>query len=197
MARLHIQIEDGSFVVRELNWGVTRIGRSSENDITIAHPSLSQRHCELELGPGFLKVRDLGSTNGTFISDRPVTEANLAPGDRLRLGHVLTTVEWSQENVVVPDIEVPKLPSSMDLGDGVLSCIRHSATVASWHCAACDKYFCSGCIKDVRLVARPPRRICPECSQPVALAPWADGNRRKESLWKRIKSTLKRAAGGS
>ena len=90
MARLHIQIEDGSFVVRELNWGVTRIGRSSENDITIAHPSLSQRHCELELGPGFLKVRDLGSTNGTFISDRPVTEANLAPGDRLRLGHVLT-----------------------------------------------------------------------------------------------------------
>lgn len=183
-------------VSRELNWGITRVGRSPDNDIVIAHPSLSQRHCEIDLGIGFLKVRDLGSTNGTFVADRAVTEANLASGDHLRLGHVTMVVEWSREDVHVPVIEAPMLPSSLDLGNGVLSCIKHPASVASWHCASCAKYFCSGCIKDVRLVGRPPRRVCPECSRLVELAPWAAGDGRNKSLWKRFKSTISRAIGG-
>lgn len=189
-------MEDGSSVSRELNWGTTRIGRAADNDIAIAHASLSQRHCEIELGLGYLRVRDLGSTNGTFVADQGVTEAPLSPGDRLRLGLVTAVVEWSQEDVSVPVIEAPKLPSSLDLGNGVLSCIKHPASVALWHCSSCVKYFCSGCIKDVRLVGRPPRRVCPECGRLVEPAPWAEDSSRNKSLWNRFKATISRAISG-
>jgi DNA-directed RNA polymerase subunit RPC12/RpoP len=195
MARLHIQLDGAPVLSRELKWGITRIGRGADNDVVISHPSLSQHHCEMELGIDFLKVRDLGSTNGTTVGNRTVSEAFLAPGETLWFGQVPATVEWSQESVNVPDIEAQRLPASVELGEGVLSCIKHTAAVASWHCEGCDRYFCSSCIKDVRLVGRPPRRVCPECSQPVVLAPWADGGQRKQSLWKRIKTTVTRAAG--
>lgn len=195
MARLHIQLDGAPVLSRELKWGITRIGRGADNDMVISHPSLSQHHCEMELGIDFLKVRDLGSTNGTTVGNRTVSEAFLAPGETLWFGQVPATVEWSQESVNVPDIEAQRLPASVELGEGVLSCIKHTAAVASWHCEGCDRYFCSSCIKDVRLVGRPPRRVCPECSQPVVLAPWADGGQRKQSLWKRIKTTVTRAAG--
>lgn len=195
MARLHIQLDGAPVLSKELKWGITRIGRGEDNDVIVSHPSLSQHHCELELGIDFLKVRDLGSTNGTTVGERTVTEAFLAPGERLRFGQVSATVEWSQESVNVPAIEAQRLPASVEFGEGVLSCIKHTAAVASWHCGECDKYFCSSCIKDVRLVGRPPRRVCPECSQTVVLAPWADGGQRKQSWWKRIKTTVTRAAG--
>ena len=195
MARLHIQLDGAPVLSRELKWGITRIGRGADNDVVISHPSLSQHHCEMELGIDFLKVRDLGSTNGTTVGNRTVSEAFLAPSETLWFGQVPATVEWSQESVNVPDIEAQRLPASVELGEGVLSCIKHTAAVASWHCEGCDRYFCSSCIKDVRLVGRPPRRVCPECSQPVVLAPWADGGQRKQSLWKRIKTTVTRAAG--
>ena len=196
MARLHIHLEGSPVFTKELNWGITRIGRGEDNDVVIAHPSLSQHHCEMELGMGFLKVRDLGSTNGTTVGNQAVTEAFLEPGGRLCFGLVPAMVEWSQEGVHVPTIGVPSLPASSELGNGVLSCIRHTATVATWHCGQCDRYFCTGCIKDVRLVGRPPRRVCPECGKSVALAPWADDGQRKRSRWKRIKATISRAPGG-
>ena len=195
MARLHIQLEGAPVLSKELKWGVTRIGRHEDNDVVIPHASLSQHHCEMELGLDFLKVRDLGSTNGTMVADQAVTEAFLAPGERLRFGQVSATVEWSQESVNVPAIEATALPASLELGNGVLSCIRHTTTAAVWHCGDCSKFFCNNCIKDVRLVGRPPRRVCPECSQTVVPAPWADDGRRKPSLWKRIKTTVTRAAG--
>jgi hypothetical protein len=195
MARLHIQLDGAPVLSRELKWGITRIGRAEDNDVVVSHPSLSQHHCELELGIDFLKVRDLGSTNGTTVNERTVTEAFLAPGERLRFGQVPATFEWSQESVNVPAIEAPRLAASVELDEGVLSCIKHTAAVASWHCEGCDKYFCPSCIKDVRLVGRPPRRVCPECSQTVVLAPWADGGRRKQSWWKRIKTAITRGAG--
>lgn len=61
------------------------IGRASECDITIAGTHLSRRHVELSVVGSSLRVRDLGSANGTFLNDAPV-EDNLAHnGDRLRM----------------------------------------------------------------------------------------------------------------
>lgn len=103
MARLHIQLDGAPVLSRELKWGITRIGRGADNDMVISHPSLSQHHCEMELGIDFLKVRDLGSTNGTTVGNRTVSEAFLAPGETLWFGQVPATVEWSQESVNVPE----------------------------------------------------------------------------------------------
>ena len=47
--------------------GVT-IGRSSENQVRIDHPSVSRRHALFHIGPP-LQVEDLGSANGTFVQD--------------------------------------------------------------------------------------------------------------------------------
>src|SRR5581483_11525883 len=42
------------------------IGRGSETDLRVNHPSVSRKHCEISELEGALVVRDLGSTNGTF-----------------------------------------------------------------------------------------------------------------------------------
>lgn len=191
MARLTIHLEGRNARPMELNWGITRIGRGADNDIVIDHPSVSTRHCEFELGLDFLAVRDCGSTNGTFINGQQATEAQLDPGQTLRLGHVPVTVEWSREQVSVPVIEAPKLAASVDLGNGVLSCVKHETAPSLWYCPKCHQYLCPACTRDVHLVGRPSRRLCSNCSAPVELAPWAE-KAKKPSLWGRIKKTFSR-----
>lgn len=73
-------------------WDLTRaellIGRDEGCDVPVALDTVSRRHCIVSLRDGSVGVRDLGSTNGTFVNERPVgdREAPLAPGDRLRAG---------------------------------------------------------------------------------------------------------------
>jgi hypothetical protein len=192
MAKIFIQQEGAAVLPKELNWGITRIGRGGDNDIVIDHSSVSYHHCELELGLDYLVVRDCGSTNGTFVNGRRVADARLEPGQPIRFGQVPATVEWSCEEVHVPEIQAPKLAASIELESGVWSCLKHETVPASWVCPKCEKYFCTGCTRDVHLVGRPSRRTCAECGGPVQLAPWADGRRKKQSLWGRIKKTLSR-----
>ncbi|MFH1265802.1 MAG: FHA domain-containing protein, partial [Planctomycetota bacterium] len=42
----------------------TVIGRSREADLTVAHPMISRKHCELYEVDGLVRIRDLGSLNG-------------------------------------------------------------------------------------------------------------------------------------
>jgi pSer/pThr/pTyr-binding forkhead associated (FHA) protein len=72
-----------------LEEGTYRIGRSEQNDFQLSDPSVSASHCEVTLDAGgSLTVRDLGSTNGTFVENRRVTEAVIRLGQTLRLGSV-------------------------------------------------------------------------------------------------------------
>jgi predicted component of type VI protein secretion system len=67
----------------------TVIGRSREADITIAHPLVSRRHCEITEGDeGQLEVRDLGSLNGTFVGQNRVEKSALPPGALLTVGAI-------------------------------------------------------------------------------------------------------------
>ena len=192
MARLIIHSEGVNISATELKWGTTRVGRGADNDVVINHPSVSYQHCELELGLDFVIVRDCGSTNGTFINDQPAREAKLEPGQSLRFGQVRALVEWSVAAVNVPKVQAPKLQASVDLGDGVLSCLKHETIPATWHCPKCEHYFCTACTHDVHLVGRPSRRTCPACGVLVGLAPWADGGPKKRSIWGRIKKAFSR-----
>ena len=192
MARLFIQTDGTTASPRELNWGITRIGRGADNDIVVNHASVSHHHCEFELGLDFLFVRDCGSTNGTFVNDQPVKEAPLETGQTLRFGQVVATVDWSREQINVPKLDAPKLAASIALGNDVLSCLKHEAIPASWHCPKCHHYFCTRCTHDVHLVGRPSRRTCADCGVAVELAPWADARTKKQSLWGRIKRTFSR-----
>lgn len=70
---------------------VTVIGRSPDATIRIVDTSVSRRHAEIRVVGGRAVIRDLGSTNGTTVNGRPVTEEVLADGDRVVLGsHPLT-----------------------------------------------------------------------------------------------------------
>jgi hypothetical protein len=65
------------------------IGRLPECDITIKDPGASRNHAEIRSGPGGHRLADLGSTNGTLVNDRRVTEQNLEDGDRITIGRTV------------------------------------------------------------------------------------------------------------
>jgi hypothetical protein len=72
----------------ELKAGANYLGRGFANDITIEDPSVSSSHAQVTLANGTVTVKDLGSTNGTFVNRAPVTSTILQPGQFLRLGGV-------------------------------------------------------------------------------------------------------------
>src|SRR5579884_2060786 len=73
----------------ELKVDKTTVGRVEDNTFQIAQPSVSSHHCEIFLKGNDIVVKDLNSTNGTFINNQQITgEAVLKGGQILRLGQV-------------------------------------------------------------------------------------------------------------
>lgn len=76
-------------VFRVLPGCVRTVGRSTGADFILDAALVSRVHCRLTaLEAGELEVRDLDSTNGTFVNDERIDTAHLEPGDRLRIGRV-------------------------------------------------------------------------------------------------------------
>ena len=67
------------------------IGRTPDNDLMLADPNISTRHCELATEAGFLVVRDLGSANGTYV--RVSQSAKIQQGDLLLLGEQILRID--------------------------------------------------------------------------------------------------------
>jgi len=62
------------------------IGRSRSCELTLKSLDASRRHAEIvNVGDGY-RIRDLGSTNGTFVNGDPVDERMLKTGDRIQIG---------------------------------------------------------------------------------------------------------------
>jgi hypothetical protein len=190
MARIWFKCDGVSTAPRELNWGVTRIGRAADNDVKLDHPSVSSHHCQIELGLDFLVVRDLGSTNGTFINGQPIQQARLEPGQTLRLGDVEAVIERSLDPVSVPKLEPPKHPHSVKLADGTESCCKHPNVRADWRCTHCGKIFCTPCIHDLHIKGGRFHQFCPNCHTEVERIDWGDGKGKKKSLWGYIKGVF-------
>jgi pSer/pThr/pTyr-binding forkhead associated (FHA) protein len=79
------------------------LGRSSQCDLVIDHPSVSRRHAELEVYPGGIRVTDVGSSNGTFVESRRVTQATIDPGQQVRFGGLEFMVSTNEEGVAELD----------------------------------------------------------------------------------------------
>ena len=107
MATLLIKSEGFEGRVLKLKLGTNRLGRSSQNDFQIDHPSISSTHCEIELAGDALVVRDCDSTNGTFIDGHPVVTAKLTAGRSLRLGHVELVAESTDVAISIPRFTPP------------------------------------------------------------------------------------------
>lgn len=86
MARLILFTRNNAPRQIELVDDRTRIGRETDNDLQIDRPRVSRRHAELWVKNAVTWVRDLGSSNGTFVNGRPVQQQALRHGDVVRIG---------------------------------------------------------------------------------------------------------------
>ena len=82
-------------LAHELGESWVTIGRADGNTFQIPATSVSGRHCEVRLRGDELVVRDLQSTNGTFVDGKKISEGTLKPGQTLRLGEVELQLEAS------------------------------------------------------------------------------------------------------
>jgi hypothetical protein len=80
MAKLVVISEGFTGKTVELKADKIIIGRSEDNSFQIPEGSVSSHHCELSLKGEAVQVKDLGSTNGTFINDKKITEGTLTKG---------------------------------------------------------------------------------------------------------------------
>jgi pSer/pThr/pTyr-binding forkhead associated (FHA) protein len=98
----------------ELKAEKTTVGRVEDNSFQIAEPSVSSHHCEVMVRGNDVIVKDLNSTNGTFINGEKVTEGPLKPGQILRLGQIEMRLETD-----TPPPSPKKLEQTMVMQRGV------------------------------------------------------------------------------
>lgn len=87
------------------NHGFVTIGSMDDNNLVIQDETVSRYHAQISQENNAYIIRDLGSTNGTFVNQVRIREAFLIPGCLLRFG--------SSEFIFQPvDEEIPIVPST-------------------------------------------------------------------------------------
>jgi pSer/pThr/pTyr-binding forkhead associated (FHA) protein len=119
MAKLVVLTEGFAGKTCELTNERTTIGRLDDNLFPIPEPSVSSHHCEVTLRGTEVLIKDLNSTNGTFINGEPIKEGVLKSGQTLRLGQVELRLENGK--VVAPGTNPAKkhLDHTMPIPGGV------------------------------------------------------------------------------
>jgi ABC transport system ATP-binding/permease protein len=79
--------------VHQVRGGGITVGRLPDNDVVLDDLLVSRRHARLDLTPAGPRITDLGTGNGTYVNGRRVTEAVLAPGDVIGIGHALLQLD--------------------------------------------------------------------------------------------------------
>src|SRR5712691_416231 len=115
MAKLVVLSAGMTGRTHELKVDKTTIGRVEDNTFQIAEPSVSSHHCELLLRGNDVLVKDLNSTNGTFINGEKVSESVLKTGQVLRLGQI----EMRLETDAPPPPPSKKVDQTMVMQRGV------------------------------------------------------------------------------
>jgi|GEM_PF-1285893 len=152
--------------------GTLRVGRTDSNDLRINDPSVSSRHCLLIYEDGILKVKDLGSTNGTYVNGIQVEEAVVEPNTDFKIGSVEVrfgdeSVEAEVQSQDVPSesemVETDESIPAMSPGRRDLSvCSRHPQSKSKWICQKCGTAWCDTCVEK-RLIGMQKIIFCPVC----------------------------------
>lgn len=80
------------------------IGRDDTNDIVLNNPTISRQHAELLLNNGVVRVKDLGSSNGTYINNVKMDEATLDTGDEIIVGKYM--IKLKSERSLDPALDL-------------------------------------------------------------------------------------------
>ncbi len=110
---------DVSETAFELGGEYIHLGRVSGNDIVLPHAAVSGRHCMFMITGSDVILRDLNSSNGTFVNGEPVNETILQLGDIIQIGPVKMKFE---SRVRRPKLRRPvqTLPAAQDDGGRTL-----------------------------------------------------------------------------
>jgi len=151
MAQYFLQPSGGG---RRLNLhsGLNTVGRNPTNDVRLSEASVSSFHCEIEVETDRVVVRDLQSTNGTHLNNEPIEEAEVRPGDELRLGELRLELDCE-----TPVIRVPPPPP--------LPAVTANGAAQRYQCTRCQKVWEARHVKLLK-IGRDSAELwfCPACS---------------------------------
>jgi pSer/pThr/pTyr-binding forkhead associated (FHA) protein len=85
--------EAPGWLFRMTDGAIKTVGRAPRADFIVDASLVSRLHCRLTAAEDALEVVDLSSTNGTFLNGKRIDRAQVASGDRLRVGRVEFVVE--------------------------------------------------------------------------------------------------------
>src|SRR5947209_2732857 len=111
MPRLVLLSEGLTGRTYELKTDKTTVGRVTDNAFEIPEASVSSHHAELTLRGNDVLVKDLGSTNGTFINGEKIEEGILKLGQILRVGMIEMRLESGDSTPQAPSTAAAASPS--------------------------------------------------------------------------------------
>ena len=96
LAKLKVLEGSDDNVVYKMTTPVILIGRSEQCDIFLPSEKVSRKHADIEFIEGKLYLKDLGSTNGTYLNGEKLRKGSLKSiknGDKIGLGNYLFKIE--------------------------------------------------------------------------------------------------------
>lgn len=114
MATLVVIRGPGAGTQITLRDGVQRIGRDSLCDIHFDDTETSRTHAEIQCGSGHALIKDLGSSNGTFVNGDRIQTHQLKAGDFIQIGRRLIVYRPTQAEVLYQESDVDILPERDD-----------------------------------------------------------------------------------
>jgi pSer/pThr/pTyr-binding forkhead associated (FHA) protein len=117
MPRLVLLTEGFTGRSHELKMETTTVGRVDDNAFQIPEASVSSHHCEILQRGSEIVVKDLNSTNGTFINGNQITEGVLKPGQILKLGNVEMRLESGAPTAKKLPDQTMVIPQGVKLGE--------------------------------------------------------------------------------
>lgn len=189
----------------ELHSGLNTVGRNPTNEFRLPEASVSSFHAELTVldGGKAVVVRDLQSTNGTFIDGQPVEEAQLLPGHLLQLGSVELRLESEEFEIRVPmaaPVAAQAHGTLQALPDGTLACSRNANLPATHQaiggCQAvvrCPGMFNAASLRAMKLSGGSAGQMlfCPDCNAKCEPIPGVtDKTEKRPSLFARLTQTV-------
>ena len=172
MARLVVNPGSSAAWEIQLGPGLISLGRAPDNAVQLADPSVSGSHCRIIIEDGQAVIKDLGSSNGTYLNGMRIQESALEPGQTIRLGN-LEMVFYSDAPTSSLTIQAAPGPSSAPaaaqppLSPVIFNepkyCKIHLHTSAKYFCPGCRGLFCEICVTSGQ-VNGVVRKACRKCN---------------------------------
>ena len=133
--RVTLKVLEGPYRGREFTFDhhdTFLIGRSDNAHLYLPDDRFfSRHHCLLEIAPPRCFLRDLGSTNGTFVNGQKVSEVFLRNGDRIQGGQTVLEVQVASDPIETQVADTPTLAGSVMVTVECANCGRRERAEAA------------------------------------------------------------------